>query len=158
MDIVLSKGVWIKCTDQLQTAPEASATEVGKRREKASTWVWSVSTRPDLFLNKSRGSWNKCKVWRKSVPTSDRAWAEKSHQSSTKKLICFYGRTVSLPPRSHLVALSSGRGGDTPPVGRQDALLKATGGCSGLKAHRHRVCSFPQRGDCLWAQTRAPIL
>lgn len=68
----------------------------------------------------------------KSVPTLDRAWAEESHQSSTKKLICFYGGTASLPPRSHLVALSSGRRGDTPPVGRQDALLKATGGRSGL--------------------------
>ncbi|CAB1453797.1 unnamed protein product [Pleuronectes platessa] len=40
---------------------------------------------------------------------------------------------VSLPPHSHLVALRSGRRGDTPPVGRQDSLLKATGwvgGCS----------------------------
>lgn len=61
---------------------------------------------------------------------------------------------MSLPPRSHLVALSSGRGGDTPPVGRQGALLKATGGRSGLKAHRLQL---PPAGR-LSAQTEAPIL
>lgn len=61
---------------------------------------------------------------------------------------------MSLPPRSHLVALSSGRGGDTPPVGRQDALLKATGGRSGLKAHRLQL----PPAERLSAQTEAPIL
>lgn len=59
--------------------------------------------------------------------TLGRAGAGKSHQSSTKKLICFYGGAESLHPHLHLVALRSGRRGDTPPVGRQDALLKATG-------------------------------
>lgn len=70
---------------------------------------------------------NKCKVWNNGL-TSGRAGAGKSHQSSTKKLICFYGGAESLPPHLHLVALRSGRRGDTPPVGRRDALLKATWG------------------------------
>lgn len=154
MDIVLSKGVWINFKPRLR-----------RQRRRLENDTKKLLPGSDLFPHDLTCSWTNpedrgisVKFGEKSVPTSDRAWAEKSHQSSTKKLICFYGRTVSLPPRSHLVALSSGRGGDTPPVGRQDALLKATGGRSGLKAHRHRVCSFPQRGDCLWAQTRAPIL
>lgn len=41
---------------------------------------------------------------------------------------CFYGGVESLPPHLHLLALRSGRRDDTPPVGRQDSLLKATGG------------------------------
>ncbi|KAK1895147.1 Mediator of RNA polymerase II transcription subunit 15 [Dissostichus eleginoides] len=41
-----------------------------------------------------------------------------------KKLVCFYGGAAPLPPLLHLL-LRSGRRGDTPPVGRQDALLKA---------------------------------
>lgn len=39
-----------------------------------------------------------------------------------------YGRAESLPPHLHLVKQRFGRRGDTPPVGRQDALLKATVG------------------------------
>lgn len=79
--------------------------------------------------------------------TLRRAGAGKSHQSSTKKLICFYGGAESLPPHLHLVALRSGRRGDTPPVGRQDALLKATGGggTPDRETHGHRVCSFSRR-------------
>lgn len=75
--------------------------------------------------------------------TLGRAGAGKSHQSCTKKLICFDGGAESLPPHLHLVvALRSGRRGDTPPVGRQDAVLKAKGGEHAGPGHSHQVCSF----------------
>lgn len=70
-------------------------------------------------------------IWQKwAYPGRDRA--VESHPSSTKKLMCFYGGHESLPPHLHLVKQSSGRSGDTPPVGRQDALLEATVGAPSL--------------------------
>ncbi len=85
-----------------------------------------------------------CKVWKNGL-TLGRAGAGKSNQSSTKKLICFYGGTESLPPHLHLVALRSGRRGDTPPVGRQDALLKATvgGGGEGTRSRDSPTPTLP---------------
>lgn len=126
-----------------------------KRCQKAPTSVSSVSKDTTCSWKDGRTGKrqrdaphkhvNICKVWKTGL-TLGRAGAGRSRQSSTKKLICFYGGAESLPPHLHLVALCSGRRGDTPPVGRQDALLKATGGHTPDQGtHRHRACSFPRR-------------
>lgn len=70
---------------------------------------------------------------------------------------CFYGGAESLPPHLHLVALRSGRRDDTPPVGRQDALLKATGGGhAGPGDSRTLSAAFPGGGGCpsRWTEAR----
>lgn len=56
------------------------------------------------------------------------SWSREESPEQHKEVDLFLWRSRVASPALASVALRSGRRGDTPPVGRQDALLKATGG------------------------------
>lgn len=111
------------CTTETNFRPGELSAQSGKQCVKASTCFFKKR----LVLLTDVIHVNKIQTSAETIATCKHMWsckirflpwiklAEGNRQSSTKKLICFYGGA-----RSHLqlATLCSGRRGDTPPVGR----------------------------------------